>query len=84
MRRAVDVMEIAVVAASRGNRNAASDGGVGALLARAALRAARLNVSINLPSIKDEDVRERMSAEASELAARAAELEREALTATGL
>jgi methenyltetrahydrofolate cyclohydrolase len=41
MERARDVLELAVVVARRGNRNAVSDGAVAALLARAALRPPR-------------------------------------------
>ncbi len=84
MRRCIAVMELAAAAARKGNRNAASDGGVGALLARAALRAAELNVRINLPSVKDLDLRQEMSSQAEALARRAEELERSALEATGL
>ncbi len=84
MRQAVAVMELAVTAAAKGNRNAASDGGVGALLARAALRAADLNVRINLPSVKDEELRVRLADEAAALSARAETLENDALAATGL
>ena len=72
------------IVAAKGNRNAASDGGVGALFARAAARAAALNVRINLPSIPDEATREQFSAEADALLAQAETLEKEALDATGL
>lgn len=41
-----------------GNRNAVSDVGVGALLALSGLEGAALNVSINLPGIADEAVKE--------------------------
>ena len=43
--------------AERGNPNAASDAGVAALLAAAALEGGALNVQINLGSIKDEAYR---------------------------
>lgn len=42
------------LAAEQGNKNAASDGGAGALMAEAGLQAALLNVRINLGLIKDE------------------------------
>ena len=46
-------LELAEQAAVSGNRNSASDAGVGALLAKAALDAAILNVRINLPSVRE-------------------------------
>ena len=50
----VEILELCPEAAEKGNVNAVSDAGVGALMAEAALRAAALNVLINLGSIKDE------------------------------
>ncbi len=43
--------------AEYGNKNAVSDIGVGSLLALAGLEGALLNVNINLPSIKDEKIK---------------------------
>lgn len=48
------VLELARPIAEKGNQNAASDGGVGALMAEAGLRGAAFNVSINLGAITDE------------------------------
>ena len=48
------ILELARPIAARGNKNAASDGGVGALMAEAGLRGAAFNVSINLGSITDQ------------------------------
>jgi glutamate formiminotransferase/formiminotetrahydrofolate cyclodeaminase len=80
----MDVIRHARKAAEKGNPNAASDGAVAALLGRAALRGAILNVKINLPSVKDEawvaSTRERCDA----LEAEAATLEAAALAAAGL
>ena len=47
------VLELALPIVDKGNRNAASDGGVGALMAEAGLRGATLNVTINLAGIAD-------------------------------
>jgi formiminotetrahydrofolate cyclodeaminase len=53
---ALKVLELAKIAAQKGNPNAASDAGVAALLAWAAIEGAALNVKINLGSIKDEKI----------------------------
>ncbi|MCG3134454.1 MAG: hypothetical protein HMLKMBBP_01760 [Planctomycetes bacterium] len=79
-----EVLRLAVAAARKGNPNAASDGAVAALMARAALRAADLNVRINLPSVQDEAVRADLARRADAHLAGAAEVEREAIAATGL
>jgi formiminotetrahydrofolate cyclodeaminase len=55
-----------------GNRNSASDAGVGALLAKAGLDAAILNVRINLPSVRDGRFKTASLAEISELQAKSA------------
>ena len=52
---AVKIMDLCVPAAEKGNRWAVSDAGVAVLMAEAALRAAALNVLINLGTIKDQD-----------------------------
>lgn len=49
-----EILEMGESAASRGNKNAASDAGAGALMAEAGLRAAVLNVEINLGLIQDD------------------------------
>jgi len=50
----VEILNLCPESAEKGNVRAISDVGVGALMAEAALRAAALNVLINLGSIKDE------------------------------
>lgn len=78
--RCADVLALARVVAEKGNKNAASDVGVGALMAEAGLRGAALNVSTNLGGIKDETyVRERR-ARVAELIAQADRSKREILS----
>ena len=55
--RSVRVLELAHQVAEHGNPSAASDAGVGALLAATALEGGGLNVQINLGSIKDDAFR---------------------------
>ena len=58
----VEILELCPESAEKGNMRAVSDVGVGALMAEAALRAAALNVWINLGSINDESFVEREGA----------------------
>jgi formiminotetrahydrofolate cyclodeaminase len=51
----VQILKLCPETAEKGNLRAVSDVGVGALMAEATLRAAALNVWINLGSIKDQD-----------------------------
>ena len=78
---ALAVMELAQAAVRLGNPNAASDGAVGALLARAALQGACFNVRINLQGIHNQAFVERLGKMAAALADRAATLEKEILAA---
>lgn len=55
--RSLRTLELAVQVAEQGTPSAASDAGVGALLAATALEGGALNVQINLGSIKDEAFR---------------------------
>jgi methenyltetrahydrofolate cyclohydrolase len=48
------VLDLALVVAERGNPRLASDAGVAALLAEAALRASAINVRVNLVALQDE------------------------------
>lgn len=63
--KALAVIELAAIAASKGNTNATSDAVVGAYLARAAVDGAALNVRTNLTSMTDpvlvEDLRRRVT-----------------------
>lgn len=62
IRAASAVLELAAQLAPLGNRHAISDVGVGASLASAAARGAALNVRINLPHLRDDELRAEASA----------------------
>ena len=69
-RLCLQALELAEQAAVTGNRNSASDAGVGALLAKAGLDAAMLNVRINLPSVREGKFKTATLAEVAELQAK--------------
>lgn len=66
-KKTISVFEYLELAAKYGNPNAASDAGVGALLTLTALESAILNVKINLGSIKDKDLVNKVVAECENL-----------------
>jgi methenyltetrahydrofolate cyclohydrolase len=68
----VELLLLADIAVKEGNKNAATDGLVGALMARSGVLGALYNVRINLSSISDKGF-------VSDLAAKVARLEREAM-----
>lgn len=70
----LEALELSLEVAEKGNANSASDAGVAALMARAGVEGAVLNVLINLPSIKDAKFKEEHTRKAEELSARAAEI----------
>jgi len=74
---AIEALELAGEAVRRGNPNAVSDGAVGALMARAAVRGALLNVRINLRGLRDPAFAAETAARAQALEARAQALEEE-------
>jgi formiminotetrahydrofolate cyclodeaminase len=65
-------MTLALVVAEQGNTNSASDAGVAALMARAGVDGAVLNVLINLGSVKDEAFKQACREETGQLANEAA------------
>ncbi len=60
MQSCAEALELALLAAQKGNRRAITDAGVAALTAEAGLRAASLNVRINLSALKDNEFRARV------------------------
>ena len=79
MKASLKAFEIARAMASGGNPNSVSDAGVGALAARSAVLGAELNVKINAAGLKDRDAADRLVGEAAEIAAKAAQEEKEIL-----
>ena len=71
-RLCLQAIELAEEAAMTGNRNSISDGGVGALLAKAGLESALLNVRINLPSVREGAFKAATIAEIADLQAKSA------------
>jgi formiminotetrahydrofolate cyclodeaminase len=77
---ALEVMELAERVIRSGNRNAVSDGAVGAMMARTAVLGAIFNVKINLASVKDKGFVEEMMREAEKMESRVREREKEILS----
>ena len=73
-RACLEAMKCCAVAVERGNRNSVTDGAAGALVAKAGLEAALLNVRINLASLGDAVFAARLNAEAASLSADAGAL----------
>ncbi|MEP7135994.1 MAG: glutamate formimidoyltransferase [Chloroflexota bacterium] len=74
---AVKVMDLALKCAKHANLNAISDSMSGFAMARAALTAAGYNVKININSLEDKSVGEKMLNELSDLEKKADKLEKE-------
>ena len=79
MKASLEVFPIVKLMAKEGNPNSVSDAGVGALVARAAVQGAYLNVKINASGLKDRQVADKLIAEATEIAAKADAFEKEVI-----
>jgi glutamate formiminotransferase/formiminotetrahydrofolate cyclodeaminase len=79
MQEALDCMAVVRAMAELGNPNSASDAGVGALCARAAVRGAYLNVKTNASGLDDRAYVDGLLRRGSEIDTRASQLEQEIL-----
>ena len=84
MKTALAAFPLLKAMAEKGNPASASDAGVGALAARAAVRGALLNVKINARSLADTAAAEKLIAEGETLAAQAQKAEEETLSIINL
>src|SRR5437762_3245388 len=73
--------DLAIIVATKGNTNAASDAGVAALLAEAGCRGATLNVRINVASLDDKSLGAGLLEEAKQLVAQTSDRARTAIAA---
>jgi len=78
--RAVILFDYAKTVVDKGNKNAASDGAVGAVMARSCVLGALYNVRINADLIKDETVKKELLNKAERLEKEAISREQEVLT----
>ena len=79
MKTTFKALPLALEMASKGNPASASDAGVGALAATAAIKGACLNVRINAASLKDKQTAAALTEEALSLVKKAEEMEKEVL-----
>lgn len=79
MQTAMEAMPVALAMARTGNPASASDAGVGAIAALAAVRGAHLNVRINAAGLKDRALAAELTDEAARIEAVAVEAETEVL-----
>ena len=80
MQNALEAMPLALEMVRKGNPASASDAGVGAIAALAAVKGAQLNVRINAAGLKDRAMADSLTAEAEKIAKEAAEKEAEILS----
>ncbi len=67
-----EVLDLVLVVAEKGNKNAITDAGVAALFAESSIRGALFNVKINIMSIKDEEVKSKFSHDMNDMLAQLA------------
>ena len=79
MKAALSALPLALEMATKGNPASASDAGVGALAATAAVKGAFLNVKINASSLKDKETAASLISEAQKIVSDAEALEKEVL-----
>ena len=79
MRECYKALELARVAAEKGNVNSVSDAGVSALTANTGVLAASLNAIINLKFIKDNEFIEKTTEEVTELTKKSSDLNKETM-----
>ncbi len=75
MQTAMRAMPVLKAVAEKGNPASASDAGVGALAARAAVRGADMNVRINAAGLKDRDMAQKLTTQAAEIVHQAEQAE---------
>ena len=80
MECSLNSFEVILAMAKDGNPNSASDAGVGALCARAAIHGAYLNVKINAPGLKDKTYVKSVLDKGEKMILKADQLEREVIT----
>jgi len=80
-RASIEVAQLAVLVAEKGNVNAVSDAGVAALLAQAACRGAAYNVRVNVQALDDKSKGAGLAREAEQLVKKAGELAERAASA---
>jgi glutamate formiminotransferase/formiminotetrahydrofolate cyclodeaminase len=74
---ALKVMRLAVVAADKGNKNAITDAGTASALAIAAITSAGANVRINLQSLSDTSVKEKLTTQLEAIELETRELDKQ-------
>jgi len=77
--KSLEVLSLVKVVAEKGNANSITDAGVGALMAKAAMEGAILNVRINLSGLTDKDFVNKLTSEIESFTARGEALTKDIL-----